>query len=227
MRRFVGALLVVSAAALAAHGHALYLVPDAADPGKAVVVFGHELAPEPVRDGTWKKFAGLKLTAIDGAGKATELKFTEAKDHLAVAVPAGTRVLSGQVDYGVFAKEGAKPRLVKYYPKAILGGLPADKAALVNPTGLEVVPVREGDKTRFRVVMAGKPAAGAKVDVMLPEKKGEEESATTDEGGLTPGFAGVGRFGVTARVEEPKAGEVNGQKYEVVSHTATLVVDVK
>src|SRR5688572_15371758 len=119
MRRFFGALLVVSAAALAAHGHALYLIPDAADPGKAVVVFGHALAPEKVRDGTWKKFAGLKLTASDGAGKRTELKFTEAGDHLAVAVPPGTRVVFGQVEYGVFAKEGAKPKLVKYYPKAV------------------------------------------------------------------------------------------------------------
>jgi uncharacterized GH25 family protein len=225
MRRSFGALLVVSAAALAAHGHALYLVPDAADPGQVVVVFGHGLAPEKVRDGTWKKFAGLKLTTTDAAGKVTELKFTEAKDHLAVVVPPGTRVVSGQVEYGVFAKEGAKPKLIKYYPRAVLGELPADAAA-VGSTGLVIVPVKAAGQVRFRVVMAGKPVAGARVEVLLPEKK-EHADATTDEGGLTPGFEGVGRFGVTARVEEPKAGEANGQKYEAIAHTATLVVDVK
>jgi uncharacterized GH25 family protein len=226
MRRYFGALLAITTVAVAAHGHALYLVPDAADPGKAVVVFGHGLAPEKVRDGTWKKVAGLKLTALDGSGKATELKFTEAKDHLAVAVPPGTRAVFGQVEYGVFAKEGAKPRLVKYYPKALLGAEPADRTALTSPPLLEVLPVREGGKTRFRVVMMGKPVAGAAVEVLLPEKQ-EHADATTDDEGLTPGFEGVGRFGVTARVEVPKAGELNGQKYEVIAYTATLVVDVK
>jgi uncharacterized GH25 family protein len=226
MRRSFGALLAILATAVAAHGHALYLVPDAADPGKAVVVFGHALAPEKVKDGTWKRFAGLKLTAVDESGKTTELKFTEASDHLAVAVPPGTRVIFGQVDSGIYAKEGAKPKLVRYYPKAILGAEPADRTAVANPPLLEILPVRDGGKTRFRVVMKGQPVAGARVEVLLPEKQ-EHADATTDEAGLTPGFEGVGRFGVTARVDEPKSGEVNGQKYEAIAHTATLVVDVK
>ena len=202
MRRFFGALLVVSAATLAAQGHALFLVPDAADPGKAVVVFGHELAPEPVRDGTWKKFAGLKLTAIDGAGKTTELKFTEAKDHLAVAVPAGTRVISGQVDYGVFAKEGAKPKLVRYYPKAILGAAAGRQGRRWSTRRAWRSCRSGGRQDRFRVVMAGKPVAGAKVEVMLPEKKGEEGRGDHRRGRPDAGLRG----GRPVRGDGPRRG---------------------
>lgn len=225
MRRTFGALLVALAAAAVARGHALYIVAEGGDPAKAVIVFSDDLASDArIKDATWKRLTGLKLSAIDGAGRATEVTWTQEKDHIKAAAPAGTRVLVGRADYGVFGKEGAKPKLLKFHPKAVLAGGAADKPVAAD--GLEILAVKEAGKVRFRVVSDGKPVAGAKVSVILPERK-EHADATTDEGGHTPGFEGVGRFGVTARVEEPKTGEANGQKYEAVAHTATLVVDVK
>jgi uncharacterized GH25 family protein len=225
MRRTCGALVVALAAAAVAQGHALYIVAEGGDPAKAVVVFSDDLAPDArIKGVTWKRLAGLKLSAIDGAGQKSEVKWTQEKDHIKAAAPAGTVAIVGQVDYGVFGKEGAKPKFLKFYPKAVLTGGAADRPVAAG--GLEVLAAKEAGKVRFRVVFNGKPVAGAKVSVILPEKK-EHAAAATDEGGLTPGFAGVGRFGVTARHEEPKTGEANGQKYEAVAHTATLVVDVK
>jgi len=87
----------------------------------------------------------------------------------------------------------------------------------------------EAGKVRFQVLAAGKPVSGAKVSMILPEKKADKDSASavTDEKGWTEAFASVGRYGLTVRHEETKGGEANGVKYELISHTATLVVDVK
>ena len=72
----------------------------------------------------------------------------------------------------------------------------------------------------------GKPVAKTEVSVMVPEKK-ETETVTTDDKGLTPAFDAKGRYGVTVRTTEAKAGESKGEKYEEVGNTATLVVTVK
>jgi uncharacterized GH25 family protein len=223
--RLLSALFFGLVAAAAAHAHAVYVVP-AAD-GQVTVVFSDDLRPdERIKDATWKKLDKLALTAVTADGTATPVKPEKGEHCLKATVPVGTKVVTGRVEYGVSTK-GAKPALVLFYPKAVLGGVPADDA---KPTaGMDIVPTVEAGKVRFRVLNSGKPVAGAKVSVMLPEQKGESETAdaTTDEQGLTPGFEGAGRFGVTVRHVEDKAGEVGGEKYEQVTHVATLVVDVK
>lgn len=220
MRRLLGAAVVALAATAVAHGHALYLLPAAG--GTVEVVFSDELAPDSrVKEATWKKIEGLKLTARDAAGKETPVEWAKAEHKLTAKVPAGTASVCGAVDYGVFAKGQGKPMFLRYLPKVQLAAGASDTKA-----PLEVTAVRDGEKTRFRVSAAGKPAAGVELRVMLPEGDKEAE-ATTDEAGMTAGFAGRGRFGVTARTEAEKAGEVNGQKYEKEVTVATLVVDVK
>jgi uncharacterized GH25 family protein len=216
----------VLAAAGAAHAHALFLVPDAS-PTKVLVVFGDELAPDPaIKDATWKRFDGLKLSARDESGKVTPVKFTKEKDHLLATVPAGTRVVFGEVESGLFAKGAAAPRLVKYYPKAVIGTVPADGGRLGEAAELEIVPKVDAGKVRFQVLARGKPVVGAAVGVKAPDSKGEA-AAKTDEQGWTKVFDGAGRYGVTCRQVESKAGERDGKKYDGVSLTATLVVDVK
>jgi hypothetical protein len=220
-----GALLVGLAAVGLAHAHALLILPDAGDPAKTTVVFADDLAPDPgVKAETWKKMAGLKLYARGPDGKATEIKWTQEKDHIKAPAPAGTRVVYGVLDYGVSAKGDAKPKATRFYPKAVIGDPSA--AAVGNAVGMEVLCEKEAGKTRFRVVMKGKPVAGARLIIYVPEQK-DEGSATTDENGYTQGFTGVGRYGVVARFEEPTAGEAGGKKYDSIAHTATLVVDVK
>ena len=222
MRRLIGGLFFGLAAAAVAHAHALYLLPVAGEPTKVTVVFSDDLAPdERVKDATWEKVNKLKLEAVDAAGKRTPVPFARDKAQLNATVPAGTTAVVGALDYGTFAKGDAKPRALRFYPKAVVTGADAATGA-----GLEVVAVAEAGKVRFRVLAAGKPVAAAKASVMVPEK-GEKEDATTDEQGLTPAFAAKGRYGVTVRHEEAKGGEAGGVKYETTLHVATLVVDVK
>ena len=230
MRRFFGALVLGLAAAAVAQAHALYILADGGDPAKAIVVFSDELAPDAnVKEASWKKVSGIKLVARDTSGKETAIKATQEKDHMKAPAPAGTKVIYGTVDYGAFAKGDAKPKALMFHPKAILGDVPADGAALGEKCGLDVVPKIEAGKVRFQVLASGKPVANAKVGVMLPEKKGDSDhaDAVTDEKGWTQAFDAKGRYGVTVRHEEAKPGESNGVKYEVVLHSATLVVDVK
>lgn len=227
MIRLLGALFVGLAATAVAQAHALYVVPDSADPAKAVVVFSDTLDPDAnIKDATWKKLDSLKLTARAADGNATDVKCERGEHCLKAIVPAGTKVVSGYINYGVSTR-GEKPALIHFYPKAIVGAIPADGGKIGDAVGLEIVPKVEGGKVRFQVLAAGKPVAGASVGVMLPGKKDAKGDVTTDEQGFTTAFDGTGRYGVTIRHVEPKAGEVGGQKYDQVTHVATLVADVK
>ncbi len=92
---------------------------------------------------------------------------------------------------------------------------------------LDIVPVRDGEKVRFRVTAAGKALPDVEVTVGMDGKEEvKAETVKTDAAGLTPGFAGRGRYLVAARRVEAKAGEFGGKSYTAVRHTATLVCDV-
>lgn len=226
MARMFGVLLLGIATAAVAQAHALFLIPGA-EATKVLVVFGDQLAPdEATKDATWKRLEGLKLSARDGAGKVTPVKHTKEKGHLLATVPAGTQVVFGEVEYGLYAKGDATPMLIKYYPKTIIGAVPADGGKLDDAVEVDVVPKVESGKVRFRVLARGKPVAGAGVGVMVPGKK-EEAQEKTDEAGWTKAFEESGKYGVTYRQVEKKGGERDGKKFDGVSHTATLVVDVK
>lgn len=228
MKQMTGAVLLGLAAATAVQGHALYLVPAAGDATKVLVVFGDELTPgEPLKDATLKRIGAVKLSARDAAGKVTPVKHTAEKSHLVAAVPAGTAVVFGEVEYGLFAKGDATPMLIKYYPKAIIGAVPADGGKLGDAAVVDIVPKLEGGKVRFQVLARGKAVPGATVGVMESPHEHDEAKEKTDEHGWTKAFPGGKRYGVTFRHVEKGSGERDGKKYEGVSHTATLVVDTK
>ena len=88
---------------------------------------------------------------------------------------------------------------------------------------LELIPVVDDGKLRFKVVAAGKAMAKAEVTVLIP---GEEKSkvVVTDDAGLTSTFDKAGAYGAYARIVETKSGELGGKKYEEVRNYATLVV---
>jgi hypothetical protein len=227
MRQMFCAVLLVGSLVALAQAHAPYIVAEGADPAKAIVIFADELKPDDrIKEATWKKMASLKLTARDAAGKTSSVAWTQGEHCLKCAAPAGTQVISGKVEYGTFAKGDAKPQLLLFYPKTILGAIPAD-AGRTPDAALDILPKVEGGKVRFQVLVNGKPTANVKVSVILPEGAKEKGEATTDDQGLTSAFEGKGRYGVTVRVPEAKPGESNGVKYENILHVATLVVDVK
>jgi N-acetylneuraminic acid mutarotase len=132
-------------------------------------------------------------------------------------------VAFGSVEYGVLTKGGAKPYMLVYHPKAIVG--PINGKPIVAGTPLELIPVPQGGRVAFQLVAAGKPVAGAEVSVLLPD--GKKEKVMTGDDGRTTGFAGTGRFAAYAKHNEAKSGEKDDKKYEEVRHYATLVVAVE
>jgi uncharacterized GH25 family protein len=220
MYRMFGALVVGLFAVAAAHGHFTFVVPDASG-SSAKLIFSDDLNPD--TNVSVEKIAGTKLTLRDAAGKDTPLELKKGEGCYLVSLPgSGPRVVFGTTDYGVMQKGDAKPYLLVYYPKALVGEVPA-KAATVGAR-LEVVPAGEPGKPRFRVLADGKPAAEAEVTVLVPGSA--KQMVKTDKEGLTPAFAASGRYGVFARWTEAKSGEHAGKKYEEVRHYATLVADV-
>jgi len=222
MFRTLGVVLGLLAASVAAHAHFLFIVPDAKDAAKALVVFSDDLdADEAV---TMDKVAGLKLKVKDATGKVTEATFEKDKHSFKVSVPgSGARIAFGTVPYGVMQKGDAKPYLLAYHPKAVLGAIPANGGKL-GDIPAELVAIATDGKVKFQLFGLGKPVADAEATVILPD--GKKEKAKTDKDGFTKEFAGAGRYGVWVRFTEAKAGELDGKKYDEARHYATLVVDI-
>ncbi|QJX00843.1 DUF4198 domain-containing protein [Frigoriglobus tundricola] len=223
MLRTTGAAALLAAAALTAHAHFVFVVPDSKDPARAVVVFSEDLEVD--ENVSMDKVSGLKLTCRDGAGKDTAVGHKTGKHELTATVPGtGPRVVFGSVHYGVLQKGDAKPYLLAYHPKAIIGAVPADKVVIGDKVlPVELVPVASGSDVRFRFLAAGKPVADAEVTVLKPD--GGKTKTKTNTDGLTEAFAEKGRYGAWARTVVAGAGELGGKKYDETRHYATLVTE--
>jgi uncharacterized GH25 family protein len=223
MLRTTCAAVVLAAAALTAHAHFVFVVPDPKDPAKAAVVFSDDLDPDE-NVGT-QKLAALKLTCRDSAGKEAAVEYKTSKHDLTATVPGtGPRVLYGTLHYGVMQKGDAKPYLLAYHPKAVIGTVQADKIVIGEKVlPVELVPVVTGSDVKFRFLSAGKPVADAEVTVIKPD--GSKAKVKTDRDGLTQVFPAKGRYGAWAKSIVAKAGEFDGKKYDEARHYATLVTE--
>lgn len=219
MNRLLVSLVSLAACAAAAHAHMVYVVP-AEDGQSIIVVFSDSLdADEKVK---MDKIAGLKLVArIDG--KDTPVEYTKGDHSFAAKLPKTPSVIYGTAVYGLLTKSD-KPTLLVYHPKAVFAGADAKAATIGEAAALEIVPVAEAGKTRFRLLAKGKPVSGAEGTVVLPG--GVKEKVTTDKDGYTPGFEKTGRYAAYLKLNEVKSGEHDGKKYEEVRHYATLVADL-
>lgn len=222
MPRLAGVLMIGLLAVSVAQGHFPYIVPD--EKGvTAQVVFSDDLKPDP--NVNIEKLANTKLTLRDATGKETPLEWKKA-DHayLLEFAGSGTRVVYGRTDYGVLQKGDAKPFLLVYFPKAIIGSATAKEATIGEKLPLEVAAVGTPGKVRFQVLALGKPVAESEVTVILPDSG--KKAVKTDKDGLTPEFDATGRYGVTAKLFETRTGEHAGKKFDEVRYYATLVCDV-
>jgi uncharacterized GH25 family protein len=221
--RTVTALAVVAGLTAAARAHFVFVYVEGAE---ARVVFGHAAAPDPTNFPT--RAEKTALTARDAAGKDTKLAVEKGDGNFFRArLPADNpAVVFGTTEVGVTQRGDNPPLLSWYYPKVIVGDPFAKEATVGAELPLEIVPVRDGEKVRFRVLAAGKPLPESEVTVGLPGKGEENARAVkTDSDGLTTAFAEAGRYCVAARRSEEKPGEFGGKKYSAVRHTATLVFD--
>jgi hypothetical protein len=201
----------------------VFILPALPDGGTAQVVFGDGLGPDKSVPVT--KIAGTKLFLRGADGRDVPLALEQADNAYVVKLKGtGPRVVHGQTAYGVVQKPGTKKFLLHYHPKAVLGDPFAAAATLGKDRPVEVVPVREAGRLRFRVLAEGRPLAGAEVFLRKPGAEALE-TLTSDDQGLTPALDGPGRYLVVARRVDAKSGEHAGQAYEEVRHYATLVID--
>src|SRR5690606_25545435 len=158
------------------------------------------------------KIAGTRLHARAPGGKPTPLTLEKGK-HAYTARVAGTgsRIVHGLTDYGVLQKGKERPYLLRYHPKALVGPVPADGRQLADAP-VELVPSTASGKVRFTVLAAGKPVAGAEVNVLLPG--GDRQKLTTDPKGQTEPVAATGLVGAWARHVDKTAGKHNGKPYD-------------
>lgn len=217
MTRFLLAAAVLAVAVVTSFAHMVYVVPTK-DAKTVTVVFSDSLEPD--EDVPVEKIAALKLTALSG-GKGVAVPHKTDKHALTATLPADATVVFGSVTYGLYGKD--KPALLVYHPKAVLGGATGKDATAGANAVAEVVPVADGGKVKFQFVVGGKPVADAEGTVVLPD--GKKEKVKTDKDGFTAAFDAAGRYAVYVKHTEPKAGELDGKKYDAVTHYATLVAD--
>lgn len=219
-QQLICTLLMLAAASLA-RAHFIFVVPD---PGAktAKVFISEDLKPDESVD--VGLVAGAKLNLRGAGGSDTSLMMTKASDAYQVALDEGTRLVYGVVDLGLTQRgASAKPHLLIYYPKTIVGNALGGDVTLGGKTPVELVPVGEPGALRLRLLTRGRPAANAEITVIMPD--GTQKKVTTDDSGETEVFAQTGRFGAWARFWEPATGERDGKKYEELRHYATLVFD--
>lgn len=219
-QQFLCTFLLLAAASLA-QAHFIFVVPEPG--GTAAKVFiSEELKPDGGVD--LGLVAGAKLTLRGANGRETPLEMTKASDAYQIALTAGTRLVHGVLDLGLTQRgAGAKPHLLVYHPKAIIGNPFDGNVTLGGDTPVEIVPAGQPGALHLRLLTRGKPAANAEVTVILPD--GTQKKVKTDGEGQTEVFTQFGRFGAWARFWEPVTGERDGKKYEELRHYATLVFD--
>jgi uncharacterized GH25 family protein len=222
--RFLTTLAAALGFTAAAHAHFVFVyVTD--DRGEVRVVFGHGPTPDPKTFPTRAEKTALTARSADGKDAAPKMEKGDG-NFFKAKLDGKPVVVFGTTEAGVTQREGADPTLTTYYPKVLVGDPFAKSAEVGKAVAVELVPVKDGEKVRFKVLAGGKPVEGVEVTVGVPGKDEESDPVKTDKDGLTPAFAEHGRYAVAARVVEDKPGELDGKKYKAVRRIATLVCDV-
>jgi len=223
MRSLLLSLIALGSSSLLAQAHMVYLVPT--KEGMSVtVLFSDSLeVDEKVK---MDKLGGMKLLARVG-GKDTPVDYTKADHSFALKVSKNASLVYATAVYGLLPKS-EKSTLLVYHPKLALVSVVGNATALGETIGemaeLEITPIWEASKVRFRLLAKGKPVSSAAGSVVLPD--GTKKQVRTDMEGNTPAFDDKGRFGIYLHLIENKSGEHSGKKFEEIRHYATLVVDV-
>lgn len=223
--RYSIAIAAVACLALAARAHFVFVyVPEGGT--EARLVFGHKAEPDASSFPT--RAEKTVLTARDSAGNETKLAVEKGDGNFFRAKLAAEKpvVIFGTNEAGVTQRADNPPMLSWDYPKVIVGDPFASNAEVGKGVAMEVIPVKDGEKVRFKVLASGKPLADAEVTIGLPGKSEDKAPVVkTDKDGLTVSFAEKGQYCVAARRLEDKSGEIGGKKYSAVRHTATVVFD--
>ncbi len=218
--------LVLTLASVEARAHFLFVrIGPFAESGRTAEVFFSERAdagdPRFVA-----KIAGTKLWAQETPGEFRPLEVRAGADRLTAHVPgSGAVAVVGVCEYGVLARPGETPFLLRHYPKALAGPAEGLNRLESRPGApLEVVARIEGDRVRLTALVDGKPRPGVTfhvVDVDLVEDT--VEAGVDGEATWTP--EAPGSYAIYFRHDTQESGSHQGQRYDEIRSFATLALD--
>jgi Protein of unknown function (DUF3386) len=172
------------------------------------------------------KIASTKLWAQTTPGEFLPLNVRKGVDRLKAHLPAsGAVAVVGECQYGVIARTGETPFLLRYYPKAVAGpAADLNKLKPRNGARLEIAAEFEGDKINLLALREGKPLPKASfiaVDADLKESTFVADES--DHASWTPTSSGT--YTVYFRSDVKTPGELDGKKYDEIREFATLALD--
>ena len=172
------------------------------------------------------KIASTRLWAQAAPGEFRPLDVRKGVDRLHAHLPAsGAVAVVGECQYGVIARTGETPFLLRYYPKAVAG--PAIELNKLKPrvgSALEIVAEFDGDRIKLLALRDGKPLPKASFHAVDANLK-EAEFAADGEGRADWVPTSSGTYTVYFRSDLKTAGELDGKKYDEVREFATLALD--
>ncbi len=169
------------------------------------------------------RIASTRLWLQAEPGEFTELVLQKEADHLRATVPAsGSLAIVGACEYGVIARPGQTPFLLRHFPKAVAGS--PEKVNAFKPRSehvLEIIPTFEADRIKLAVSRRGAPIPGALFHAVDADLTASEAKAGAD--GLavwTP--PAPGRYSIYVGDVVKQSGEHGGKHYDEIREFASL-----
>ena len=217
---FLCLIVLIVSNARNAQAHFVYVYGD---DGKAIVVFGEDLAPDQT-----KFLSSLKsmkaFTIVDEEQR--EVEFLEKTDGdegwFETPLKGLGQAVNVSCPYGVFSR-GDVALYLDYSAKFVR--FPADPKNLKasKELSLDIVPAWEDGKLKLTVYFKGMPLPDAEVNLISVDTDSlETETDETGSAVLSP----ASRYLVRAKHVVPEAGEVDGKKFSEKRYYCTMVLDI-
>lgn len=205
-----------------AQAHFLFTrIGPPAEGGRAVEVYFSEYvsAGDP-RYIDRMRSARFELQTAAGVFRPLELR--QLSDRLRAHVPHnGPLMAAGTWEYGVIARPGETPFLLRHYAKAVAGTPEEVNPLLPRGSRLEVLARFEADGVALTAMREGKPVPRAKFTTVAPDLASDElEGDASGQATFKPESNGY--FCVYIGHVDPTAGEDNGKRFEEIREFATV-----
>jgi hypothetical protein len=218
-----------------ARAHFLFIrIGPHAEAGRSAEVFFSEQAEagDPKFVG---KIAHTKLWAQTRPGEFHGLTVWQASDRLRAALPSdGSLAVVGECQYGVLARPGQTPFLLRYYPKAVAGT--ADELNRLVPRReipFEIQPTFEnggsdkdksdGSRIHLVALRGGKPISGATFTA-IDSDLNEQTIKAGPDGRAVWSPSAPGRYSLYVRETLKQPGTLQERKYDEIREFATLAL---
>jgi Protein of unknown function (DUF3386) len=216
------AMLTLAALATPASAHFLFArIRPAAEGGRAAEVYFSEYAS--AGDPRYiDKVASAQFWMTTGSSGFQPLAMRKLSDRLRANVPLeGPVVVAGRLDYGVLARPGETPFLLRHFSKAVAGKSDELNAMPAKGDHMEVVATFEKGKVVLAARLDGKPIGNTTFFVVDADLSTEELKAD-GEGRATFEPERPGTFSVYVQHVDKSEGEYKGKAYREIREFATI-----